>query len=115
MSHDATKGAILSALNTPNTPVIALTGDWGCGKTYLWKEVIAKELNEKNLFTPIYVSTTGISSIDELKTTCSARMLSLLSSIKLSKKIYGYINQYIDKVSKIIPSTIQSNIAQASL
>ncbi|MCG7939490.1 MAG: hypothetical protein N0C88_11685 [Candidatus Thiodiazotropha lotti] len=113
MSQIKTKEAILDALGAINTPVIALTGDWGSGKTHLWKEDIAKEVTKLKTHTPIYISSIGISSINELKTLCATRLLSLLSSKNISQKIYTYINKHLDKASKLIPSKIQSNIADA--
>lgn len=45
---------------------ILVSGEWGCGKTYVLKE---KYLNEKNIFDkkPIYISLNGLSCISEVK------------------------------------------------
>lgn len=45
---------------------ILVSGEWGCGKTYVLKE---KYLKEKNIFDkkPIYISLNGLSCISEVK------------------------------------------------
>ncbi|MFH5904763.1 P-loop NTPase fold protein [Clostridium perfringens] len=44
---------------------LLINGDWGCGKTFLWKNIITKflEENKKNC---IYVSLNGVSSKEEI-------------------------------------------------
>ncbi|MEW8333349.1 MAG: P-loop NTPase fold protein [Candidatus Thiodiazotropha sp.] len=113
MTQEATKNAIIDALKTSNTPVIALTGEWGCGKTYLWKNTLAEKLTKDKIVTPIYISAVGVSTIDELKTVCATRLLSIASSPSGLDRITKYVSKHLDKLSIILPSTIQSNIADA--
>ena len=60
MSHDETRTAILAALELPITPVIALHGRWGTGKTHLW----------------LYISCMSYSSIDAIKSAVFGAILS---------------------------------------
>ena len=46
--------------------VIALAGEWGVGKTHLWKEIF-KENDEDPYKSSIYISIFGASDIDEIK------------------------------------------------
>ena len=46
---------------------IALTGEWGVGKTYFWKYFKQRNLNQFRLQKYAYVSLFGIDSLDSLK------------------------------------------------
>ncbi|WP_434155715.1 P-loop NTPase fold protein [Pseudomonas sp. JZ134] len=73
-SFELTKEALIQALADNNIKVIALSGDWGTGKTYLWKEA-EKGFNLKNKDKvgsssqkpPIYATLFGAKSVNELK------------------------------------------------
>lgn len=54
----------LSSSNTNHA--ILIDGSWGRGKTYFWKNTLAKKCIEKE-FKPIYLSLNGISKIEDLK------------------------------------------------
>jgi hypothetical protein len=63
-----TEKIIINAINDKYNKVIALTGRWGIGKTFLWKAINAKyysgcEDNKK----PIYASLFGAKNISEFK------------------------------------------------
>lgn len=51
--------------NKESTGAVLITGDWGCGKTYLIRGV-AEELNEGNEFAVVIVSLFGLESIEHL-------------------------------------------------
>lgn len=55
------KNEVLKALRSKDESVITLSGQWGCGKTHLWKEI------ESQLESPIYVSLFGCSDSGDLK------------------------------------------------
>lgn len=62
------EGDLINAINDEHSKVIALTGKWGTGKTFLWKKVrIKMESDFNNLKKPIYISIFGAKSINELK------------------------------------------------
>ena len=67
-TFDRVKNSLIALLEDQDNKVIALTGKWGTGKTYLWKGVAA-ELFEKGETNkqPIYVSLFGVKSITDLK------------------------------------------------
>lgn len=59
---------LIALLSDKNNKVIALTGDWGTGKTYLWQQVQAKLFKQiEDGKKPIYASLFGVKTINELK------------------------------------------------
>ena len=67
-SSENTKRALIEVLKGKTSSVIALSGRWGTGKTYLWKEV-EKTLLASHAETadPVYISLFGVKTIAELK------------------------------------------------
>ena len=66
ISTNETNGALL------------ITGKWGCGKTYLLKN-IAREINEENKFLMVRISLFGIDNIETFHKT--VRMLVLSQTV----------------------------------
>lgn len=63
------KQSIFDFLADPNLKVLAITGDWGIGKTHFWKNIILKNMpseNHKEYYS--YVSLFNIETINDLKT-----------------------------------------------
>ncbi len=58
---------LLELINTDDSFAIALTGEWGIGKTYFWKEFYKKNHTNLGVNKYSYVSLFGIDSIDALK------------------------------------------------
>lgn len=58
---------LLGLIDTESSFAIALTGEWGVGKTYFWKYFKQKNLNQFKLQKYAYVSLFGIDSLDSLK------------------------------------------------
>lgn len=90
--------AITDYLKTENTSyAILLTGKWGSGKTYYWKNYIKPELvektkiigiNEKNdYYRPIYISLYGIESIEEISKRIFLELLPKAAKTKAAKII----------------------------
>jgi len=75
MGQASTRDAIKLALDTRNTPVIAVTGAWGVGKTYLWNE-LSKELKDQKLITPIYISALSYEDVSSIKSAVTSLLLS---------------------------------------
>lgn len=82
---------------------LLLTGKWGCGKTYLLRE-IADELNDGNEFAVGVVSLFGIQSVEQLNKKVKEKIFSVQCMNKniseLSKKIVPIKNSlaYVSKV-----------------
>jgi hypothetical protein len=66
MSLQSTKHHLIQLLNDQDNKVIALSGKWGTGKSYLWREVKDASGDDK-VKGSIYVSLFGLSSIDQMK------------------------------------------------
>jgi hypothetical protein len=66
MSLSNTKTELLNAINDESNRVIALTGMWGTGKSYLWSEIVRDTYANKPLW-PLELSLFGITSIAQLK------------------------------------------------
>lgn len=65
-SYVQVTNSLKEALLDKDIKVIALAGEWGVGKTHLWKEIF-KENNEEPYKSSIYISIFGASNIDEIK------------------------------------------------
>ena len=65
---------------------LMLTGEWGCGKTYLIDEILTPKLAEKNIF--IRISLFGIGSVEELKNEIKRNWLYTLA--KENKPLSGF-------------------------
>lgn len=66
MSLKKTKEQLIQLLGQADNCVIALSGKWGMGKTYLWNEVKAESFDNK-VKNALYVSLFGLSSINQVK------------------------------------------------
>ena len=58
---------LLEIINTEDSFAIALTGEWGIGKTYFWKIFCEKHRENFRVNKIAYVSLFGIDSLDALK------------------------------------------------
>ena len=67
-TYTRVKSSLIALLQDQDNKVIALTGRWGTGKTYLWRSV-ADEMFGKTETSkqPIYVSLFGVKTITDLK------------------------------------------------
>lgn len=66
MSLQKAKAQLIYMLERPSNNVIALSGRWGTGKTYLWNEV-KREAHDDKIREALYVSLFGLSSVDHIK------------------------------------------------
>lgn len=62
---------------------LLLTGGWGVGKTYFWKNSILPII-KKNSLNPIYISLHGVSTLEQLE----AQFLTSLLPGKMQKRVY---------------------------
>jgi len=66
MSLKSTKARLIQLLSNPGNKVIALTGKWGTGKSFMWDEV-KNAASQETVRSAIYASLFGLSSIDQVK------------------------------------------------
>lgn len=66
MSLKSTKEQLLDLLTDADNKVIALSGKWGTGKSFMWEEIKKCSADEK-IKGALYVSLFGVSSIDQIK------------------------------------------------
>ena len=66
MSLKSTKKQLINLLKDKDNKVLALSGKWGTGKTYMWDEVrkASEDVTDKNA---LYVSLFGLTTIDQVK------------------------------------------------
>ena len=65
--NDVIKDAIKLYLEKDVTSyAIMIANDWGTGKTYYWKNVLAPMIFKEGRYKPIYVTIFGIQSVEEL-------------------------------------------------
>lgn len=62
------KSTLKALLTNKDYKVVALTGDWGTGKTFLWKE-IERELatDQPHDRSPVYISAFGVQKVKDLR------------------------------------------------
>jgi hypothetical protein len=66
MSMNKTRQQVIEALSDSDSRVLALTGRWGTGKSYLWKQVQASTSDEA-IGAALYVSLFGVRTVPEAK------------------------------------------------
>lgn len=66
MSLKSTKDQLIQLLADDDNKVIALSGKWGTGKSFMWDQVKKTSGNEK-VKGALYVSLFGVSSVDQIK------------------------------------------------
>lgn len=66
MALEEAKERLVRLLGQDSNSVIALSGKWGTGKTYLWHEVKDASDDEK-VKSAFYVSLFGLSNMDQVK------------------------------------------------
>jgi hypothetical protein len=66
VSLEKTREQLIRLLTEDESRVIALSGKWGTGKTYLWNDVKNKSIDDK-VKKALYVSLFGLSTVDQIK------------------------------------------------
>lgn len=66
MSLTSTKEQLIRLLNDEDNKVIALSGKWGTGKSFMWRSVKASS-QDANIQNALYVSLFGVSKIEQIK------------------------------------------------
>ena len=96
-----------------NSGALLLTGKWGCGKSYLLKE-IAEELNKKEKYAVAVISLFGVDSIDALnRKVKEAYLISTskmsASALKMSKAVSALLEDGADVAAAALPSSIAAS------
>jgi hypothetical protein len=102
MTTDYLKQIFTDYLEEKNTQyAILLNGEWGCGKTFYWKNEFYKIAEENNLKV-IYISLNGISDIKLLEKTLFYKLIPFFgkSDNKYLESTFKLIGNAIDKVGK---------------
>jgi len=65
MEHPVRDG-VFNYLEMKTSGALLVTGDWGCGKTYFFKNSLFEEIKKDNSFIPVMVSLFGLKELREL-------------------------------------------------
>ena len=106
-------------LQSEKPGIFSLKGEWGVGKTHLWREAIKKIKFDGEFKAPIYISLFGLNSIDALS---QAIVRELLRSMDPTKEgsissAFDRIKLHMSSVLKVLPESYQtiSNLVTSSL
>lgn len=103
MTIEACKKNLLQAIDDKANRTIALSGNWGTGKTYLWRQV-KMESPESSIELAASVSLFGISSLYDLKMKVAQALLpSLKSDSALKAQVAAALSGF-KKIAKSIHS-----------
>lgn len=108
---------LLEIINTEDSFAIALTGEWGIGKTYFWKIFCEKHRENFMVNKIAYVSLFGIDSLDALKLEIAIKSYSTSqSSDNLSgiKKVFQNTIEAVD-LPKIEGSGIALSLSKSMI
>ena len=88
-----------------NGKVIMLSGKWGSGKTYFWKNKVQTVLNDKDNKKPNhYISLYGKTSIQEIKNEVFLKIFESVDSFESEEKTKNIVKGSIDLVSSLTKS-----------
>jgi len=103
MTIEACKRNLLQAIDDQANRTIALSGSWGTGKTYLWKQV-QKESTDSSIKLAASVSLFGIGSLNDLKMrVAQALLFSLRADGALKAQVAAALSGF-KKIAKSIHS-----------
>lgn len=79
---------------------LMLTGEWGCGKTYLLNEELIKSLKKTHVF--LRISLFGVISIEEVKAEVQKKWLNeCINSIDNTGKVTCALNKYVKPLKDV--------------
>lgn len=98
MSVQITKAVLKNFLGDAETNVLALTGAWGTGKTYAWREALLAHRGNIKFKHYCYVSLFGINSMAELRTSLFTKSVAVST---LGQKLnFSVINEQGSSIVK---------------
>jgi hypothetical protein len=98
MSLQITKAVLKEFLCNAETNVLALTGAWGTGKTYAWREALLAHKDEIKFKKYCYVSLFGINSMAELRMSLFTKSIAVAT---LGKKLdFDTVNEHWGSIAK---------------
>lgn len=103
MKTESIKQVFDEYLKTSNTNyAILINGSWGSGKTYLWKNELAK-MTENKGFKTIYLSLNGISKIEQLEYQLFLKLIPYLGKAenKMVKNATTLVTNLLNGFSKV--------------
>lgn len=92
--------------NISNHKIIMLSGKWGSGKTFFWKNKIIEELNKDKKIPNHYISLYGKKSIEEIENEIFLKIFESVDSfesrekaVKLSKNVVNLLSSFSSAVN----------------
>ncbi len=92
---------------------LLLTGEWGCGKTYLIDHSLKKDLDSTHVI--IRISLFGISTVDELHNSVKKAWIQAKGGILNAVAFLGKLKTVAGKATEAVGNTTAKGIAQAAL
>ena len=92
---------------------LLLTGEWGCGKTYLIENKLPEKLGEK--FAVIRISMFGIPTIEELHKAVKQSWIHAKGGLLDKASGLGKFKGFIEKVTAVIPNDTAKGAIEAAL
>jgi len=83
-------------LNNDREFVAMLSGEWGIGKTYFWKEFTKEYLKDKDV---VYISLFGKNSLADIETDIVAKLYKYNKNLKKYTKHLDAVGNMILKIS----------------
>ncbi|SDC52184.1 hypothetical protein SAMN05216345_102606 [Cupriavidus sp. YR651] len=98
MSVQITKDVLRDFLSNKDADVLALTGAWGTGKTYAWREALMAHKDSVQFTHYCYVSLFGINSMAELRMALFTKSIAVAT---LGRKLdFGTINEHWSSLTR---------------
>eukprot|EP01029_Cantina_marsupialis_P007390 TRINITY_DN18183_c0_g3_i1.p1 TRINITY_DN18183_c0_g3~~TRINITY_DN18183_c0_g3_i1.p1 ORF type:complete len:627 (+),score=62.81 TRINITY_DN18183_c0_g3_i1:5357-7237(+) len=110
MASDRINKVIIDYLETKDTSyALMLSGKWGCGKTYYWKNYIssnivcktlsANDKNEQKYYKPIYISLYGVENVSDISKRIFLELMPLNGESKAVKIISSLGSKVVSAAS----------------
>lgn len=111
------KNEIIEFINAEESNgALLITGQWGCGKSYLVKKIV-KDLDEEGQYAIAVVSLFGVDSIASLNATVRNAYLEFCSSVfgKKAQKVFGTIKKVANESAKITAAAMPESVAGSAV
>lgn len=119
MSTESVKKVLTEFICSPDRDALAIKGDWGVGKTYMWEDLLEKNWSKKSLKKYAYASLFGLTSIKELRSIIYSQTLSDhgedTSNTNFFKRLKGRFAQKLPAGKEILEASPYGKMISASL